>query len=74
MYPNKRKSWGSSMYNDILKKYDIPKSRLFFIIDEPDEKKVLSIVRQSKKGIRAIRKRHAMLIDYYKQQRELDSK
>jgi hypothetical protein len=57
------------MYDDILKKYDIPKRRLFFIIDEPDEKKISFEVRQAIKGIREIRKRHSFIVSEYRRRR-----
>ena len=66
---NHPKSWGSSMYDDILKKYDIPKGRLFFIIDEPDEKKISFEVRKSIRGIREIRKRHSFIVSEYRRKR-----
>lgn len=57
------------MYDDILKKYDIPKRRLFFIIDEPDEKKISFEVRKSIRGIREIRKRHSFIVSEYRRRR-----
>ena len=57
------------MYDDILKKYDIPKRRLFFIIDEHDEKKISFEVRQAIKGIREIRKRHSFIVSEYRRRR-----
>ena len=57
------------MYDDILKKYDIPKGRLFFIINEPDEKKIIFEVRQAIKGIREIRKRHSFIVSEYRRRR-----
>ena len=63
------KSWGTSMYDDILKKYHIPKKHLFIIIDTNDLKKVNSKLKKSIKGLNEIRKRHKMLIENYMQRR-----
>ena len=63
------KSWGPSMYDDLLKKYKIPKGRLFFILTEPDEKKINAVVKKSMTGIREIRKRHDFILSEYRKKR-----
>lgn len=57
------------MYDDILKKYNIPKKHLFIIIDATDLQKVNSKLKKSIKGLNEIRKRHKMLIENYMQRR-----
>lgn len=51
------------MYDDILKKYHIPKKHLFIIIDATDLREVNTKLKKSLKGLNEIRKRHQMLIE-----------
>ena len=56
-------SWGPSRYDDLLRKYNIPKSRLFFIVDEEDFDKVRKTLKKSSRGLKEIRERHRFIVE-----------
>lgn len=57
---------GKSAYGDLLLKYDISKKHLYFILSEPDEKKVFAKVKRSTKGLREIRERHKDIVQKHR--------
>ena len=55
-----------SAYADLLQEYNISKKHLYFILSEPDEKKVFARIKRSTKGLRAIRERHADIVQRHR--------
>lgn len=58
----RQKEWGKTAYDDLLQKYNISINHLFFILSEPDEKKVFRKIKRSTVGLKEIRKRHDLIV------------
>lgn len=53
--------WGKTRYDDILKKYKLGKSHLFFIITEPDPDLIARKLKLSRAAIKQIKDRHSQI-------------
>jgi len=67
---DKPKEWGRTAYDDLLKKYRIPKGQLYYILSEPNLTVVARKLKKSTEGLRQIRKRYAMIVDDYKRRKK----